>query len=94
MYLVRLLSFIVATRCRFRHRCLLVIFIKEVSFEHSLRRWVFQVDLILLNSIGVLPFLVVYMIFIKVITFLTWKVGCCQLTGLERTPIKIFEPWV
>lgn len=74
MYLIRLFSFIVAARCRFGHRSLLMVFIKEVTLEHGLRRRVLQMDLILLDGIGILPFLVVDMILIKVVALLTWKI--------------------
>jgi len=94
MYLIRLFSFIVAARCWFSHRSLLMVFIKEVPLEHGLRRWVLQMDLILFNGIGILPFLVVDMILIKIVALLTWKIRCNQVTGLKCTPVEIFEPWV
>ena len=49
-----------------------MILVKEVTFEHSLGRWVLQVDLVLLDGVSVLPLLVVDMILIKVVILLAW----------------------
>ena len=49
-----------------------MILVKEVPFEHGLGRWVLQVDLILFDSVSVLPFLVVDMILIEIVILLTW----------------------
>lgn len=71
-----------------------MILVKEVTLEHGLGRWVLQVDLILLDSVSVLPFLVVDMILIEVVVLLTWKVMGRLTTFMKGSPVKISKPWV
>ena len=69
--LVRLLALIITTGRRLGHCCLLMILVKEVALEHGLRCRVFQVDLILLDCLGVLPLLIIDVVLIKIIVILT-----------------------
>ena len=71
-----------------------MILVKEVTLEHGLGRWVLQVDLILLDSVSVFPFLVVDMILIEVVVLLTWKVMGRLTTFMKGSPVKISKPWV
>lgn len=70
--LVRLIAFIVATSGGLSHGGLLVVLIKEVSFEHGLSGWILQVYFVFLNGFGIFPLLVINMIFIKIIILLRW----------------------
>lgn len=70
--LVGLFALVVAAGRRLGHRGLLMVFVKEVSFEHCLRRRVFQVDLVFLHGLGVFPFLIVNMVLVKIVIVLAW----------------------
>ena len=49
-----------------------MIFVEEVAFEHCLRRRIFQMNLVLLDSLGIFPFLIVNMILVKIVIVLAW----------------------
>lgn len=69
--LVRLLALIIAAGRRLGHGCLLMVLVEEVALEHGLRCRVFEVDLILLDGLGVLPLLIIDVVLIEIIVILT-----------------------
>ena len=70
--LVGLFALVVAARRRLGHCRLLMVLVKEVTFEHCLRSWIFQVDLVFFDGLGIFPFLVVYVILVKIVVVLAW----------------------
>ena len=65
--LVGLFALVVAACRRLRHCRLLMVLVKEVTFEHCLGCYSLQMNLIFLHSILILPFLIVHMILIKIV---------------------------
>jgi len=71
---------------------LLMILVKIISFEKLLSGRIFKMDFILFDSFCVFPFLIVYMILIKVFSLWIWLKLGNHSAILQSFPVKIFKP--
>ena len=71
---------------------LLMILVKIISFEKLLSGRIFKMDFILFYSFCVFPFLIVYMILIKVFSLWIWLKLGNHSAILQSFPVKIFKP--
>jgi len=90
--LVGLFALVVAACRRLRHCRLLMVLVEEVPFEHCLSRWVFQMDLVFFNGLGVFPLLIVNVILVEIVVVMTWEERGVYSPFLQCYPVEFFEP--
>ena len=69
-----------------------MVLIEKVAFEQLLSCRIFQVDFVLFNCFCILPFLVVYMVLVKVFGTLLGDIWCKKFVVLEGVPVEVSEP--
>ena len=69
-----------------------MIFIEVVALEKLLGGRIFQMDFIFFNGFCIFPFLVVYVILVKILVIGVWEVWCEHTALVKGIPREIFKP--
>lgn len=71
-----------------------MILVKVISFEELLCRRILKVDFILFYSFRVFPFLIVYVVLVKVLVVRVWQIRGQHSTFVKSVPSEVLEPRV
>jgi len=71
-----------------------VVLVEKVSFKQLLRGRVLKMNFIFFNCFCIFPFLIIYMILIKVFIILIWGVWCLYSEIIKSFPVETVEPWM